>query len=85
VVEELIDEHRGTVFFTKLDLRSKYHQVRMHDADVEKIVFYMHKGLFKFLVMPFGLMNTSATFQALMNNVLRPFFTSSCLSFLTIS
>jgi hypothetical protein len=85
VVEELIDEHRGTVFFTKLDLRSKYHQVRMHDADVEKIVFYMHKGLFKFFVMPFGLMNTPATFQALMNNVLRPFFTSSYLSFLTIS
>jgi hypothetical protein len=45
----------------------------MHPDDVEKTAFRGHQGLFEFLVMPFGLMNVPATFQALMNKVLRPF------------
>jgi hypothetical protein len=57
VVEEMLNELHGTVFFTKLDQQSGYHQVRMHDADVEKTTFRTHQGLFEFLVMPFGLMN----------------------------
>jgi hypothetical protein len=73
IVEELLDELRGTVFFTKLNLWSGYHQVQMHDTDVEKTTFYTHQGLFEFLVMPFGPTNTSSTFQSLMNDTLRPF------------
>jgi hypothetical protein len=69
-IEDLFDQMRGARVFSKIDLRSGYHQMKIRPSDIPKMVFSTRYGLYEFIAMSFGLTNAPAYFMNLMNKVL---------------
>lgn len=81
-IDETLDALGGARLFTTLDLRAGYWQIRVAERDKDKTAFTTKLGLYRFLRMPFGMMNAPSTFQRMMNGVLRGLNWLSCLVYL---
>ena len=72
-IDDLFDQLRGARVYSKIDLRTGYHQLRVRKVDIPKTAFRMRYGHFEFTMMPFGLINAPAAFMDLMHKVFQPY------------
>ncbi|GJT58404.1 putative reverse transcriptase domain-containing protein [Tanacetum coccineum] len=81
-IDDLFDQLQGSSVYSKIDLRSSYHQLRVREEDIPKMTFKTRYGHYEFQVMPFGLTNTLAVFMDLMNRVLKPYLDKFVIVFI---
>jgi hypothetical protein len=81
-IEDLFDQLRGASVFSKIDLRSCYHQLRIRPSDITKTAFITKYGLYEFTIMSFSLTNVPAFFMYLMNSVFMDYLDESVVVFI---
>jgi hypothetical protein len=82
MIDDLFDQLKGARIFSKINLRSSYHQVRIKEEDINKKVFRTRYGYYEFMVVPFGLSNAPYVFTCLMNGVFKEYFDKFAIFFL---